>query len=97
MNTNDLWVGFDGTPTYKKLYPLSALRKVAMIPCTNPGHSAAVEFHDRRVLPPEAAAVFSPGPVRVLLCAQCCDEEVRAMGDDARSGPSIMGDVEDKR
>jgi hypothetical protein len=101
---SDLWVGFDGTPTYEKLYPLEALRAVSMRSCGTPGHSCAVEFHDRRILPPEAAATFGPGPVRVILCAACCDEAVRAMSEnlvfafaDARLGDSIVGIVEDRR
>jgi len=96
---SDLWVGFDGMPTYEKLYPLAALpalRKVAMRACTNPKHAGAVEFHDCRVLPPEAAATFEPGPVRVILCAACCDEAVRAMTADTRLGDSIVGIVEDR-
>lgn len=92
---SDLWVAFDGTPTHEKLYPLAALQKIATRACTNPKHAAAVGFHDRRILPPEAAATFGPGPVRVILCAGCCDEAVRAMGaDDARLGDSIVGIVE---
>jgi hypothetical protein len=93
---SDLWVGFDGTQTYEKLYPLAALRAVSMRSCGNPEHSCAVEFHDRRILPPEAAATFEPGPVRVILCAACCDEAVRAMSADARLGDSIVGIVEDR-